>query len=201
MNRDFENIYMDDQINLIAGIDEAGRGPLAGPVVAAAVIFQNGILIDGVDDSKKLSPKMREKLFYQIMESALSIGIGIVSNEEIDKMNILNATLHAMQNSVTQLRVKPDLVLVDGNRAFNYEGDIKAIVKGDTKSFSIACASIIAKVYRDKIMERLSREFPDYFWDSNKGYATQQHIDAIKMYGASKYHRQTFLGRILNRKD
>jgi len=189
--------------NLLAGTDEAGRGPLAGPVVAAAVIFLPGTIIENVNDSKQLSEKDREELYSIIIEKSLSFGISIVSNKKIDKINILQASLLAMKKSVNKLKVKPDLILVDGNKAFEHEIPTIPIVKGDSKSFAIAAASIIAKVTRDRFMKRLSAKYPEYLWAKNKGYPTPEHINAIKLFGTTAYHRNSFLRNIIaeNSKD
>ncbi len=197
----FDNSFLNDNIKLIAGTDEAGRGPLAGPVVAAAVIFAPEVYIEGVNDSKQLSAEKREILFGEIIKSSLTFGVAAVSHGKIDEINILNASLLAMLNSVTKLKVKPDLILVDGNKSFSYDVMIKTIVKGDSKSFCIAAASILAKVTRDKIMKRLSYHYPEYNWEKNKGYPTQQHIETIKLIGASPLHRKTFLGNIFTEKS
>jgi ribonuclease HII len=199
--KNFDNSFLNDNIKLIAGTDEAGRGPLAGPVVAAAVIFSPDVYIDGVNDSKQLSAKKREMLFEEIIKNCLSYGISVVSHKKIDEINILNASLLAMLNSVKKLKVKPDLILVDGNKSFRYDVEIKTIVKGDSISFCIAAASILAKVTRDRIMKRLSRRFPEYNWEQNKGYPTKQHIETIKLIGASPLHRKTFLKNILTDKS
>jgi ribonuclease HII len=199
--KNFDNSFLNDTIKLIAGTDEAGRGPLAGPVVAASVIFSPDVYIDGVNDSKQLSAKKREMLFEEIIRNSLSYGISVVSHKKIDEINILNASLLAMLNSVKILKVKPDLVLVDGNRPFSYDVHIKTVVKGDSKSFCIAAASILAKVTRDEIMKQLSHRFPEYNWEQNKGYPTKQHIQTIKLIGASALHRKTFLKNILKDKS
>lgn len=193
----FDNSYLTKNINLVAGTDEAGRGPLAGPVVAASVIFSPDVYIDGVNDSKKLSESKRESLYEKIINQSVACNVAIVSHGKIDKINILNASLLAMLNSVKKLKVKPDLILVDGNRSFFHVIPIKTIVKGDSKSFCIAAASIIAKVTRDRIMKRLSVYFPEYGWERNKGYPTKYHIEAVKLIGASPLHRRTFLKNIL----
>ena len=199
--KNFDNNYLNKDVKLIAGIDEAGRGPLAGPVVAASVIFEPLVYIPGVNDSKLLTESKREKLFEKIKSKALACSISVVSHKKIDKVNILNATLLAMRNSVKKLTIQPDLILVDGNRSFKYNIPVVPIVKGDSKSFSIAAASILAKVTRDRIMKKYSKSFPDYFWERNKGYPTRQHIDVIKLIGPSPLHRVTFLSRILDGKS
>ncbi len=195
--KNFDNSYLTNEIKLIAGVDEAGRGPLAGPVVSSAVIFQPNVFIDGVNDSKQLSDKERRELLPQIMDKALAYSVSIISHGQIDRINILQASLTAMSMSVRRLNVQPNLILVDGNKTFNYTVPAVPIVKGDSKSFCIAAASIIAKVTRDDIMIRLSPKFPQYLWAKNKGYGTKEHINAIKQYGPSPLHRKTFLSKIL----
>ena len=197
----FDNSFLTDKIELIAGVDEAGRGPLAGPVVAAAVIFSPDVFIEGVNDSKQLSESNRELLFEKIIGRSLSWSVSAVSHGTIDKINILNATLRAMLNSVEKLNVKPDLILIDGNRSFNCDIPVRTIVKGDSKSFCIAAASILAKVTRDRIMRRLSVYYPAYRWENNKGYPTPEHINTVKLAGASPLHRKTFLTKILDQQS
>ena len=175
------------------GCDEAGRGCLAGPVVAAAILlpdyFNNKIL----NDSKQLSKKKREILEKIIKDEAISFGIGVVSPKEIDKINILNASFLAMHRAINQISNKYELLLIDGNRFNKYKKvEHKCIIKGDTKYMSIAAASVIAKTARDKIMKDLSEEFPQYSWESNQGYPTKKHREAIKKIGANKYHRKSF---------
>ncbi|MFH1194186.1 MAG: ribonuclease HII [bacterium] len=196
--KEFDNSFLSDNIRLIAGIDEAGRGPLAGPVVAAAVIFDRSIILNGVWDSKKLNEKKRDELFDLINESALSIGVGIIEHDEIDQINILQATLKAMKIAAEKLNPKPHLILIDGNKSFVSNIPTKTIVKGDQKSFAIAAASIIAKVTRDRIMKQIALTFPQYNWEKNKGYGTRLHVDAIKEHGFCNYHRVTFLSKILD---
>jgi ribonuclease HII len=177
----------------IAGIDEAGRGPLAGPVVAASVMLPRDVCILGLNDSKKLSAKKREILFSEIVEFGC-VGIGIVEMERIDEINILNATKEAMLISVKNMLIQPDYLLIDGTIALLTNIDQEYIISGDAKSFSIAAASIIAKVIRDDIMMELHKMLPVYGWDKNKGYGTKIHRDAIKLYGPSQYHRYSFKG-------
>jgi ribonuclease HII len=195
--RKFDDSFRTENIELIAGTDEVGRGPLAGPVVAASVIFPRNIIIKGIRDSKMLTEKEREKLLPRILERSIACSVAVISHSQIDKINILQASLLAMHNSVERLKVQPQIVLVDGNRAFNYPVPVIPVIKGDSKSFSIAAASIVAKVARDRIMKRLCSRFPQYLWSKNKGYATPEHINAIRIYGASPLHRKTFLKRIL----
>lgn len=180
----------------VCGTDEAGRGPLAGPVVAAAVILPDGCVIEGLDDSKKLSEKKREKLFDIIREKALAYGIAEASNEEIDRINILNASLASMRRAVAQVSetVKPGIVLVDGNRNTDFGIPSVTVVKGDSKSQSIAAASVLAKVYRDRLMAELDRQYPEYDFKKHKGYPTQEHMLAVYEFGPSPVHRKSFLG-------
>ena len=189
--REYEEELNSKGINLIAGVDEVGRGPLIGSVVAAAVILPSGFYMSEINDSKKLSEKKREELYPIIMEKAVSVGIGVVDSETIDKINILNATKMAMKMAINNLSVKPEHVLID---AVKLDIDIPytAIIKGDAKSESIAAASIVAKVYRDNMMKELDKEYPMYDFKSNKGYGTKKHIEAIKKYGVLKEHRKTF---------
>lgn len=195
---EFDDSFRKGKIKLIAGVDEAGRGPLAGPVVSAAVIFPPGRYIEGINDSKKLTEKQREELFPLILENAAAYSVAAASHGIIDNINILQASLYAMKTAVSRLSVPPDLILIDGNKVFNYETPAVAVVKGDSKSFSIAAASIIAKVVRDRIMKRLDRYYPDYLWEKNKGYPTKEHIGAVKEFGPSPLHRKTFLRKILS---
>jgi len=180
--------------NLIeAGCDEAGRGCIAGPVVAAAVILPRGADFPEFDDSKKLTEKQREKLRIKVLENAAAYGVGIVSAEEIDEINILNASFLAMHRAIDQLKIRPELLLIDGNR-FNKYHDIKhqCIVGGDAKYQSIAAASILAKTTRDHIMQELDTQYPLYNWKQNKGYPTIEHKNAVAEHGMSPYHRKTF---------
>ncbi len=189
----FDINYLNRGINILAGVDEAGRGPLAGPVVAAAVIFNKSDFIAGVNDSKKIREKEREILFEEIIRKSFRYGIGIVNHRTIDKINILQATLLAMQIAVGKLKIKTDLILIDGNKSFDTKSNVETVVKGDLKSFSIAAASIIAKVTRDRIMRKADAKFPQYKWYKNKGYGTREHIEAIKIYGFTPMHRKSFL--------
>lgn len=189
----YENLYSDNNTKLVCGIDEAGRGPLAGPVCAAAVIMPYGIIIDGVNDSKKLTEKKRELLFDTIKEKSLCYGIAFSDEKEIDEVNILNATFLAMKRAVKSLKIQPDLILVDGNRLPDFDIPAKAIIKGDSLSHSIACASILAKVTRDRLMKELSKKYPEYGFEKHKGYGTKAHYEAIKANGVCEIHRKTFL--------
>jgi len=195
--KNFDNNYLNKKIQLIAGVDEAGRGPLAGPVVAAAVIFSPDVVIKGINDSKVLSEKRRDDLFEKIIKKSKAHSVSIVPVEIIDEINILNASLLAMRQSVEGLKVQPDLILADGNKKFDYSIPVIPVVKGDAKSFSIAAASIVAKVTRDRIMKELAVEYPDYYWENNKGYPTKQHRESIKLNGTSPFHRKTFLKNLL----
>lgn len=182
-----------DKDKIEAGLDEAGRGCLAGPVVAAAVIFPKNYQNDLLNDSKKLSKKTRELLFEQVQQDAIAFAIAEVWNEEIDQINILNASFLAMHRSIDQLKDKPELLLIDGNRFNKYEGiDHECIIKGDGKYLSIAGASILAKTHRDRLMEKLHVEYPHYGWDKNAGYPTKLHRDGIRSNGITPYHRKSF---------
>ncbi len=177
----------------IAGIDVAGRGPLAGPVCAAAVILPEGLIIEGVNDSKKLTEKKREKLFDIIKESAIAYSIEFVMPEVIDEINIRQATHLAMENAVKSLKVVPDFLIVDGNDNIPFSLPSEYIIKGDAKSQTIAAASILAKVLRDRYMCDLDKDFPMYCFSKHKGYGTKVHMEAIQKYGVSSVHRKTFM--------
>lgn len=181
----------------ICGVDEAGRGPLAGPVCAAAVRLPPDTIIDGVNDSKKLTEKKREALFDVIKETAVSYCIAYASVEEIESINILNATMLAMKRAVEGLDVKADYAMIDGNKMPQLDIDGETIVKGDAKSMSIACASILAKVSRDRLLYEYAKEYPQYQFDKHKGYGTGVHREAILKYGPCPYHRMSFLTKIL----
>jgi ribonuclease HII len=181
-----------DVPGLMAGVDEAGRGPLAGPVVAAAVILDDLHPIHGLADSKKLSERRREKLFDEIRAKALCFSIAQASVEEIDTLNILQATLLAMKRAVESLRLKPHMVLVDGNRLPKLDILAQAIVQGDAKVKAISAASILAKVHRDRLCGAMHQEFPQYGFDQHKGYGTKQHLAALKTHGATPLHRRSF---------
>jgi ribonuclease HII len=181
-----------DAPGLVAGVDEAGRGPLAGPVVAAAVILDDLHPIEGLADSKKLSPRRRDQLYDEIRAKALCFAIAQASVEEIDQLNILQATLMAMRRAVVGLRLKPVKVLVDGNQLPVLEVLAEAIVKGDTKVPAISAASILAKVHRDRWCQEVHQQFPQYGFDQHKGYGTAFHLNALKIYGACLHHRKSF---------
>ena len=177
----------------VAGIDEAGRGCLAGPVVAGAVILPKGVMISGVNDSKKLKAAQREDVFEAICERALSVSVGICSPEQIDTLNILWAAMEAMRRAAADLSPGPDFLLIDGNRCFpDSPWPFQTVVKGDARSHTIAAASIIAKVTRDHIMHLLHEEFPAYGWRQNVGYPTKAHYDALALHGPTPYHRRSF---------
>ena len=190
----FEKTAYHSGFTCVAGIDEAGRGPLAGPVTAAAVILPVGLSIPGVDDSKKLSPDKREKLFEIIMAQALSVGVGIIGPAEIDLINILQATRRAMLAAVRQLTPQPDCLLIDGISTIDSTIAQKTIKKGDSLSLSIAAASIIAKVTRDRFMIAMDSEYPGYGFSGHKGYGSAAHLEAIRRLGPSPIHRLTFRG-------
>ncbi len=194
----FEISAKEKGYSIVCGVDEAGRGPLAGPVCAAAVTLPEGVVIEGLDDSKKLTEKKREALFDVIKEKAVAYGIAFASVDEIEKINILGATYMAMCRAVEQLSVKPDYVLIDGNRyppMLSLQGE--TVVKGDSKSMSIAAASILAKVTRDRLMLQYAEKYPQYSFEKHKGYGTKAHIEAIKKYGITEIHRPSFLKKLL----
>lgn len=178
---------------VICGVDEAGRGPLAGPVCAAAVILPPHTRIPGLNDSKKLTDKKRRELFPVICEQALAYGIGMATEQEIDEINILQATFLAMQRAMDGLQVRPDLALIDGNRQKDFGLPVKTVVKGDSLSANIAAASVLAKVTRDDLMIRQAEQFPEYGFEIHKGYGTKAHYAALEQYGPSPIHRMTFL--------
>lgn len=190
----YESAARKDGYGLIAGVDEVGRGPLAGPVVAAAVIFPDGVVLPGIKDSKKMTEKARESAFPVINETAVAIGIGVVSHRSVDELNILNASLKAMKQAVLSLEPAPDYVLVDGIHRVPVIIPQKCIKKGDQLSLSISAASIMAKVYRDRIMCSLNDLFPEYGFRQNKGYGTARHLSALRQYGPCPVHRLTFKG-------
>ena len=179
--------------DLICGVDEAGRGPLAGPVCAAAVILPHGLEIPGLTDSKKLSDKKRRELVPIIQQEAVSYGIGLASREEIDEINILQATFLAMERALAALSVRPGLALIDGNREKDFGLPVKTVVKGDSLSMNIAAASVLAKVTRDDLMLEMAKVYPQYGFEIHKGFGTRAHYDALRAYGPCPIHRTTFL--------
>lgn len=193
---EFEKEALAKGYKSVCGVDEAGRGPLAGPVCAAAVILPEGIIIDGVNDSKKLSEKKRESLFDVIREQALSYSIAYATVDEIEEINILNATMLAMRRAIDGLDIKADYAMIDGNKIPPLDIDAEYIVKGDAKSMSIACASILAKVSRDRLLYKYAEEYPMYGFDKHKGYGTKVHREAILKYGPCPYHRKSFLKKL-----
>lgn len=182
-----------DGAGMVCGVDEAGRGPLAGPVCAAAVVLPRCLEIPGLNDSKKLTDKKRRALYDIIVQQAVAYGIALVDETVIDEINILQATFRAMEQAVAKLPFRPDLALVDGNREPNLEMNVKCVVGGDGKSASIAAASILAKVTRDRLMEELDAQYPQYGFAVHKGYGTRRHYDALRQYGPCPVHRRTFL--------
>lgn len=193
---EFEKEALAKGYKAVCGVDEAGRGPLAGPVCAAAVILPDGVIIDGVNDSKKLSEKKRESLFDVIREQALSYSIAYATVDEIEEINILNATMLAMRRAIDGLEIKADYAMIDGNKIPPIDIDAECIVKGDAKSMSIACASILAKVSRDRLLYKYAEEYPMYGFDKHKGYGTAAHREAILKYGPCPYHRKSFLKKL-----
>ena len=193
---EFEKEALAKGYKSVCGVDEAGRGPLAGPVCAAAVILPEGVIIDGVNDSKKLSEKKRESLFDVIREQALSYSIAYATVDEIEEINILNATMLAMRRAIDGLEIKADYAMIDGNKIPPIDIDAECIVKGDAKSMSIACASILAKVSRDRLLYKYAEEYPMYGFDKHKGYGTKVHREAILKYGPCPYHRKSFLKKL-----
>ncbi len=193
-----EDIYEHGNVKYICGIDEAGRGPLAGPVVVASVVMPRDSMIEGVNDSKKVSEKKREKLYDEIIENAISYSVGIVDQKEIDRVNILNATKAGLTESVKGLKIRPDIILVDALKGIDTCGvPYESIIKGDAKCYSIAAASIIAKVTRDRIMRQWHEIYPEYNFIQHKGYGTAAHIAAIKEYGLCPLHRRSFVKNIV----
>lgn len=202
MNTKLENerLLLNEGCNYIAGIDEVGRGPLCGPVVCAAVILPLNDIIEGVDDSKKLSKKKREKIYEEIIKKAISYSVCRIEHDEIDRINILNATKKCMANCVEELSVKPDAVIIDAVK-LDIPYKTVSIIKGDAKSYLIGAASIVAKVTRDKIMEEYSKLYPQYGFERNSGYGTKEHITAIKEFGPCEIHRKTFIKNFLVEKE
>ena len=194
-----ESLYSDG-LNVICGVDEAGRGPLAGPVYAAAVILPPNLEIPGLTDSKKLSDKKRRELFPVSQEQAVAYGIGSASEQEIDEINILQATFLAMRRALAQLTVTPDLVLIDGNRETDFGLPVKTVVKGDSLSANIAAASVLAKVSRDDWMLEMAKQYPQFGFEIHKGYPTRAHYDALRAHGPCPIHRMSFLKKFYGEK-
>lgn len=196
----YENEAINSGFDVVCGVDEAGRGPLAGPVYAACVVLPKGKIIEGVNDSKKLSEKKRNMLYDKIIDECLCYSIGTASEKEIDEINILQATFLAMKRAVDGLEIKPDIALVDGNRDPKFENiKVETIVKGDAKSMSIASASILAKVSRDRYMLEMAEKYPQYHFEKHKGYGTKLHYEMIEKYGICEIHRKSFLKKVLNK--
>lgn len=195
-----EQSHFERGIQLICGVDEAGRGPLAGPVCAAAVILPPNVEIPGLNDSKKLSDKKRRELYPVIMEKAIAYGIAFADHKEIDEINILQATYLAMERAINQLSVRPELALIDGNRAKDFGIPVETVVHGDSLSASIAAASVLAKVTRDDYMMKMAEEYPGYDFEIHKGYGTKAHYAALREYGASPIHRMSFLKKFYGEK-
>lgn len=191
--KEIDKEFFDMGLKYVAGIDEAGRGPLAGPVVVACVILPQDSMIEGINDSKKISESKREKLYEIITKEAISYGVGIIYQEEIDEINILQATKKGLHEAIKSMEIKPNVILVDALTGIDTMGiPYKSIIKGDAKSYSIGAASIIAKVTRDRIMREWDKIYPEYGFASHKGYGTAKHIAAIKKYGLTPIHRKTF---------
>lgn len=195
----YENEALASGYDIVCGVDEAGRGPLAGPVYAAAVVLKKGQTIEGVNDSKKLSEKKREELFDKIVSECSAFSVGRASEREIDEINILQATFLAMKRAVDGLSIKPDIALVDGNQIPPLDCAVKTVIKGDAKSESIAAASIIAKVSRDRYMKEMAAKYPEYQFEKHKGYGTKLHYEMIEKYGICEIHRKSFLKKVLGK--
>ena len=197
---EIENSLYAEGYKAICGVDEAGRGPLAGPVCAAAVILPRGLELPGLNDSKKLTDKKRRELFPIIKEQAIAYGIGFASHEEIDEINILQATYLAMERALQQLEGKADFAIIDGNRAKDFGIPVRTVIKGDSLSASIAAASVLAKVSRDDIMLEMAEKYPEYGFEVHKGYGTKAHYDALRAHGHSPIHRMSFLKKFYGEK-
>lgn len=193
----YENQAYEKGYKLVCGVDEAGRGPLAGPVCAAAVVLPKGLILEGVNDSKKLTEKKREALFDVITQQALDWSVAFATVEEIEEINILNAAMLAMKRAVEGLKNPVDFAIIDGNKKPPLEIDCEAVVKGDANSMSVAAASILAKVSRDRILRQYAVDYPQYGFEKHKGYGTKAHVEALKKYGPCEVHRPSFLKKIL----
>ena len=196
---EIENRLYEKGYNYICGVDEAGRGPLCGPVVAAAVILKKDSVIEGVNDSKKLSEKKREKLYDDIIQNAVAVGVGISGVDVIEEVNILNATKQAMIEAINNLKIAPEYALIDGNQPIDISIPFETVVSGDAKSESIAAASIIAKVTRDRMLIEYDKTYPEYGFAKHKGYGTKAHIEAIKEHGITPIHRPSFCTKFVNK--
>lgn len=196
---EIEDSFYTQGYKVICGVDEAGRGPLAGPVCAAAVILPEHLEIPGLTDSKKLTDKKRRALFPVIQEQAIAFGIGFASEQEIDEINVLQATFLAMRRAMEQLKVRPDLALIDGNRETDFGLPVRTVIKGDSLSLNIAAASVLAKVSRDDVMLRLAETYPAYGFDIHKGYGTRAHYEALEKFGPCPIHRKSFLKKFYGR--
>lgn len=196
---EIEDSFYGQGYKVICGVDEAGRGPLAGPVCAAAVILPEHLEIPGLTDSKKLTDKKRRALFPVIQEQAIAFGIGFASEQEIDEINVLQATFLAMRRAMEQLKVQPDLALIDGNRETDFGLPVRTVIKGDSLSLNIAAASVLAKVSRDDVMLRLAETYPAYGFDIHKGYGTRAHYEALEKFGPCPIHRKSFLKKFYGR--
>ena len=197
---EIEDGFYEKGIGVICGVDEAGRGPLAGPVCAAAVILPPHLEIPGLNDSKKLTDKRRRELMPLIKEQALAYGIAFATEQEIDELNILQATFLAMERAIQQLNIKPDLALIDGNREKDFGIPVQTIIKGDSRSANIAAASVLAKVTRDDLMLEMAKKFPQYQFEVHKGYGTKKHYEALREFGPSPIHRMSFLKKFYGEK-
>lgn len=193
---EFDKEVKKEGYNIIAGVDEAGRGPLAGPVYACAIIMREDNIIEAVNDSKKLSEKKREELYDVILENALACSVCAIDEKTIDEINILNATLKAMENAINSLSVKPDLVLIDGNQNKGITSKNKTVIKGDSLSYNIAAASIIAKVSRDRYIREMAKIYPEYNFEKHKGYGTKEHMEILREIGPCEIHRRSFLKKL-----
>lgn len=193
---EFDLSIKNEGYNIICGVDEAGRGPLAGPVYACAIIMKEDFIIPEVNDSKKLSEKKREALYDVILENAIDYSVASVSHKEIDEINILNATLKAMDTAISNLKIKPQLALIDGNQNRGIVTPSRTVIKGDGLSYNIAAASIIAKVSRDRYIIKMDEIYPEYGFKKHKGYGTKEHMEALRKYGPCEIHRKTFLKKL-----
>ena len=193
---EYDKTVKNEGYNIICGVDEAGRGPLAGPVYACAIIMKEDYIIPEVNDSKKLSEKKREALYDLILENALDYSVAFVDEKEIDEINILNATMKAMEKAISGLKKKPDLALIDGNQNRGITQNNRTVIKGDSLSYNIAAASIIAKVSRDRFIAEMDKKYPEYGFKKHKGYGTKEHMDAIREFGPCEIHRRSFLKKL-----